>query len=123
MSSGTPVHLSKPSRPRPSFKRSLSSIMSSFSRRPRASPNPRRTSSWEVTESPPPQLQRSGQRLDIVESGGAALVDAQDAFIDSNRAVWTRIVWSLPSEHDARVLEVLERVGRREVREELAQLG
>ncbi|KAG9085190.1 hypothetical protein FRC06_003709 [Ceratobasidium sp. 370] len=96
--------------------------MSSFSRRSKDSPNPRQASGWETTGSPPPPP-RLGQRPDIVESGGAALVDAQDAFIDSRRAVWTRIVWSLPSEHDARVLEVLERIGKRDVRDELARLG
>ncbi|KAG8694178.1 hypothetical protein FRC09_010017 [Ceratobasidium sp. 395] len=98
--------------------------MSSFSRRP--APVTRQPSGWETTGSEPPvhPLRSSGRRsLEVVESGGTALADAQEAFIDSTRAVWTRIVWSLPSEHDARVLEVLERMRSREVRYELARLG
>ncbi|KAG8733480.1 hypothetical protein FRC12_018877, partial [Ceratobasidium sp. 428] len=97
--------------------------MSSFSRRPAPTRQP---SGWETTGSEPPvhPLRSSGRRsLEVVESGGTALADAQEAFIDSTRAVWTRIVWSLPSEHDARVLEVLERMRSREVRYELARLG
>ncbi|KAG9124201.1 hypothetical protein FRC07_012433 [Ceratobasidium sp. 392] len=96
--------------------------MSSFSRRPATT---RRPSDWESTRSPPPpQPLRSGRAIELIaESGGAALVDAQEAFIDSTRAVWTRIVWSLPSEHDMRVLEILERIGRREIRDELVRLG
>lgn len=71
-----------------------------------------------------PQPWRPGRQLGvIVESGGVALADAQDAFLDSGRPVWKRIVWSLPSEHDARVMEALERVRATEVREELVRLG
>ena len=52
-----------------------------------------------------------------------ALVDAQDAFTDSRRAVWTRIVWSLPVELDIGARGLIGRVGERDVAEGLAQLG
>ncbi|QRV95880.1 Asp domain protein [Ceratobasidium sp. AG-Ba] len=97
--------------------------MSSFSRRTRNRTQPQRASSWETRDSPPPMAWRPGRALNVVESGGAALADAQEAFIDSRRAVWTRIIWSLPSEHDERVMEVLARIGRSGVQEDLARIG
>ncbi|KAF8599183.1 hypothetical protein BDV93DRAFT_315489 [Ceratobasidium sp. AG-I] len=123
-----------PPPPRPSLKRSLTSIMTTITRKP--SRTPRRVSSWDPTwqsqasttrrvriaPEPHPWASRP-PRFDIVESGGLALVNAQDAFTDSRRAVWTRIVWSLPVELDTGARALLGRVGERDVAEELAKLG
>lgn len=129
MSSRKPL----PPPPRPSLKRSLTSMMSTLTRKP--SRTPRRVSSWDPTwqSQPAPRRVRIAPephpwasrppRFDIVESGGLALADAQDAFTDSRRAVWTRIVWSLPVEHDVGARGLMDRVGERDVAEGLAKLG
>lgn len=126
-----------PTPSRPSIKRSLTSMMSSFSRKPSRGRTVQRRSSWDVgweaksQSSPsrpraPPQphpWKSRTHKIEVVESGGLALADAQNAFTDSRRAVWTRIVWSLPSEHDVGAHEVLARIDRGDVSESLAQLG
>ncbi|KAH7325222.1 hypothetical protein B0J17DRAFT_682731 [Rhizoctonia solani] len=106
---------------RPSVKRSLTSILSKFSRKPSVRVR-QRASSWDSN------LQSSGHprtaefaspethprdlraQVKIVESGGSALSEAQDALTNTKRAAWTRILWTVPLEHDPAAQLVLSKV-------------
>lgn len=123
-----------PTPPRPSIKRSLTSMMASLSRKPSRGRAPRKAASWDenwdvpsrptrVRIDPEPRPWTIQPRTEIVESGGTALADAQDAFTNSKRAVWTRILWTFPSEHDTRAQMVLSKVESKGVAEGLASFG
>ncbi|KAB5588658.1 hypothetical protein CTheo_7896 [Ceratobasidium theobromae] len=122
----------RPPTPRPSLKRSLTSLMNSFTRKSRGKISRRASVGSQVTvPRRPTQVRFPSQsysrpqtpRVEIVESGGVALVEAQDAFTNSRRPVWTRILWSVPSEHDSGVRKIISKLGQKEVAEGLASLG
>ncbi|KDN37831.1 hypothetical protein RSAG8_09885, partial [Rhizoctonia solani AG-8 WAC10335] len=120
--------------PRPSLNRSLTSILSKFSRKPSVRV-PQRSSSWDsnwpssghpVTvefASPEPRYKASRTQVEIVESGGSALSGAQDALTNSRRPVWTRILWTVPLEHDPVAQLVLSKLTRRDAVEGLSVLA
>ncbi|CAE6398800.1 unnamed protein product [Rhizoctonia solani] len=118
---------------RPSLKRSLTSVLSKFSRKATVEA-PLRASSWDSNwqarsehprrvgfKSSDPHSAHSG--VEIVQSGGDALSKAQDAFTNSNRAVWTRILWSVPLEYDPSAQRVLSKITSKDVVEGLSLLA
>ncbi|CAE6449319.1 unnamed protein product [Rhizoctonia solani] len=127
------AHYSAPVTPYPSLKRSLTSILSKFSRNPsiRAPPRaPSWDSNWQPHpghtrrvgfSSPDPHSARS--QVEIVESGGSALSEAQDAFTNSKRAVWTRILWTVPLEYDPAAQRVLSTITHKDTAEGLSLLA
>ncbi|CAE7144418.1 unnamed protein product [Rhizoctonia solani] len=119
--------------PRPSIKRSLTSILSRISRKPSAS---QRASSWDsnwqsssghprMVEFVSPESRSKGSRagVDIVESGGSALSEAQDALTNSRRPVWTRILWTVPLEHYPVAQRVLAKITHRDAVDRLSVLA
>ncbi|KEP50990.1 Asp domain protein [Rhizoctonia solani 123E] len=121
--------------PRPTIKRSLTSIISKFSRKPSIRA-PQRASSWDSNwqpspghprtvgfASPEPRSKRSRASIEIVESGGSALSEAQDALTNDRRPVWTRILWTVPLEHNPAAQLVLSKIACREVVEGLSVLA
>ncbi|KAG8702430.1 hypothetical protein FRC11_011488 [Ceratobasidium sp. 423] len=121
--------------PRPSLKRSFTSILSRFSRKPSVRV-PQRASSWDSNRHPPsghpgavefappqPYHRTPRPQIEIVESGGSALSEAQDAFTNSRRAVWTRMLWTVPLEHDPGAQMVLSKITKRDAVEGLSLLA
>ncbi|GAB1526181.1 hypothetical protein RhiTH_009347 [Rhizoctonia solani] len=133
MSDKTHHPIAAPISRRPSLKRSVTSVLSKFSRKATVEA-PLRASSWDSNwqarsehprrvgfKSSDPHSAHSG--VEIVQSGGDALSKAQDAFTNSNRAVWTRILWSVPLEYDPSAQRVLSKITSKDVVEGLSLLA
>ncbi|KAJ1304081.1 hypothetical protein OPQ81_008485 [Rhizoctonia solani] len=121
--------------PRPSLKRSLTSVLSRFGRKP-SNKAPQPTFGWDSNwrpslahsrtvefASPEAPLESSRSELAVIESGGSALSEVQDAFTDSRRAVWNRILWTVPLEHDPEVQRLLSKIAWRDAVEGLSRLA
>jgi hypothetical protein len=119
--------------PRPSLKRSFTSILSNFTRKQSARA-PVRASSWDRKWHPHPEHPRkvgfdssdpysTRSQVEVIESGGSALSEAQDAFTNSKRAVWTRILWTVPLEYDPTAQRVLSKITHKDAAEGLSLLA
>ncbi|CAE6401687.1 unnamed protein product [Rhizoctonia solani] len=121
--------------PRPSVKRSLTSILSRLSRK-QSVRAPQRASSWDSNWQSPsgrpktvgfvasePRSKATRAHVEIVESGGNALSEAQDALTNTKRPVWTRVLWTVPLEHDHAAQMVLSKFTHNEVVEEMSVLA
>ena len=63
-------------------------------------------------EEPPANDGASMHAVRVTESGGLALLDAKRAMYGAHRPAEQRFYWTLPAEHDSRVLGLLNWVGR-----------
>ncbi|CAE6482872.1 unnamed protein product [Rhizoctonia solani] len=118
--------------PRPTVKRSLTSILSRFSRKPSVRVH-QRASSWDsnwqssghpkTVEFAALETHSKDPQVEIIESGGSALSDAQDALTNAKRPAWTRILWTVPLEHDPAAQLVLSKVTHRGAVEALSLLA